>query len=191
MKRLYKVLGVALIGVVAMSGVAAATGGIAAAPQATDTTNGFGPDNGAQIHATNADRPLDGSNGPWMTGDERLDRFQERFNLTDEQVDTIQDEVRAMIDDDVAPEEIRATVTQLLESFGVEDPTLGPPADGRLHEGPYGPMVGQGSGAGNGHGPNGPADGPGAGSGHGPFGSADGPGAGNGPSSPGYGPCHG
>lgn len=170
MKTIYKLLGVALVGLVALSGAAAATGGFGMAAVASDAMAqgyGHGPGDGTGP-LNDSERALDGSNSPWVTGDERLDRFQDRFNLTDEQVETIRDEVQTMIDEDASPEEIRETVTELLADFGVEDPTLGPPAEGGQGMGPFGQGhahgawngTGAGNGAGgHGNGPHGPADG--------------------------------
>lgn len=90
-----------------------------------------------------ADAPFDGVNetaagptddivcgfSPWVTDDERLDQFQDRFNLTDEQAETLQTVVQEQIDEGASPDEIHETVTEHLEAFGVEEPTLGPDAD--------------------------------------------------------------
>ena len=68
---------------------AAADGGVGIRDQqAAGTGNGFGNGTGP-VNATDADRALEGSNSPWVTDDERQDVFQERFNLTDQHVDTI------------------------------------------------------------------------------------------------------
>lgn len=166
MKTIFKLLGVTLVALMAITGGAAATGGFGAATDA-QTLN----DNGNQATANNATLAQDGSNSPWVTGDERLDMFQDRFNLTDSQVQSIQDEVTTMIENDGAPDEIQSTITDMLADYGVEDPELGPPADGGQGEGPFGQGAGQG---------NGPADGTGNGTGHG---------AGNGPHGPADGSC--
>lgn len=170
MKTIFKLLGVGLVALMAITGgVAAATGGFGAAATDAQTVN----DDGNQVTTDNATLAQDGSNSPWVTGDERLDMFQDRFNLTDSQVQSIQDEVTTMIENDAAPEDIQSTVTTMLADYGVEDPELGPPADGGQNMGPFG----QGNGAGQGHG-NGPADGTGngadQGAGSGPHGPADG-----------------
>ncbi|MEF8831049.1 MAG: hypothetical protein V5A23_05880 [Halobacteriales archaeon] len=168
MKTSYKLIGVAVVALVALTGVAAATGGAGVAAidgQVATDGNGYGPGDGTG-NVTDA-RPMDGTNSPWVAGDERLDAFQERFDLTDDQVDAIRNEVQSMIDDGATQGEIRATVTEMLESFGVEDPTLGPPTDGGQGEGPFGQGAGNGGGQGAGNagqgagngGPNGPADG--------------------------------
>ena len=173
MKTTVKLLGVALVGLMAITGVAAAaTGGLSVAADA-QTVNGNGT--GDQTTTDNATMAQDGSNSPWVTGDERLEMFQDRFNLTDEQVVAIQNEVTTMIENDVAPEEIQSTITDMLADYGVEDPTLGPPADGGQGAGPFG----QGTGTGQGQG-TGPADGTGHGAGQG---------AGNGPHGPADGSC--
>ncbi|MFB6133145.1 MAG: hypothetical protein ABEJ44_07065 [Halanaeroarchaeum sp.] len=157
------VLGVALVGLLAFTGFAAATSGVGFAAdvqaQTNDETTWPAPTAGSA--ADQVDRPLDGSNSPWVTGDERLDLFQDRFNLTDEQVTDIRTEVQSMIEDGATREEIRATVTEMLASYGVANPTLGPPADGRLGAGPFGQGTGDGTGFGGGPGagPHGPADG--------------------------------
>jgi hypothetical protein len=171
MQTIYKLLAVALVGLVAVSGVAAATGGFSMAAVASNTMApgyGHGPGDGTGP-LNESERALDGSNSPWATGDERLDMLQVRFNLTDSQVQAIRDEVRAMIENDAAPGEIRSINTEMLAEYGVEDPALGPPADGGQGAGPFG----HGNGAGHGFG-HGPADGTGNGHGAGPHGSADG-----------------
>lgn len=168
MNTSFTVLGIALVALVALTGVAAATGGFGGAPvdeqpQTNDTDLGAGDGTGP-IHVAEEDRALDGTNSPWVTEDQRLERFQDRFNLTDEQVESIQTEVQSMIENGATQDEIRATVTERLEAFGVEDPTLGPPEDGGGADRPFG----HGAGTGGGHGPaGGQADGTGGGP-HGP-----------------------
>ncbi len=164
MKTTVTLLGVALVGLMAITGgVAAATGGVTVADTGAQASNGNGA--GAQMATENATLAQDGSNSPWVTGDERLDRFQDRFGLTDSEVQSIRDEVTAAIENDGAPEDVRSTVTSMLEDLGVEDPELGPPADGGQGEGPFGHAGGNGAtdGSGAGHGagdgPHGPADG--------------------------------
>ena len=142
MKTITKLLGVAMVGLLAFTGFAAATGGVAVGAAET------------QMDAADIDRPLDGSNSPWVADDARLGRFQERFDLTDSQVDAIQEEVAPMIEDGASQDEIRSTVTAMLEQFGVDDPALGPTGD-RMGNGQFG----QGPGNGAGGGPYGPADG--------------------------------
>lgn len=178
---LMKVLGVTLVAVVAFSGFAVATGGVGLLNNDVQpAANDYGPGDGTgPINASDADRPLNGSNSPWVTGDERLDAFQNRFNLTDDQVEQIRAEVTAMIDDGADREEIRDTVTEMLVEFGVEDPALGPGANGDQHLGPFGNADGTGygpsNGPGDGYGPgNGAGNGPGNGHGAGPHGPADG-----------------
>jgi Spy/CpxP family protein refolding chaperone len=166
MKTSTKLLGIALVVLVAAAGVAAADVGLESA--AADDRYGYGPDNGTGS-ATDADRPFDGSNSPWLTGDERLDRFQDRFDLTDEQVSEIRNEVTAMLDDGADRDAVRAQVESMLADFGVDDPTLGPVDGERLGTGPHGPADGTGNGSngsgnagadnGAGSGPHGPADG--------------------------------
>jgi hypothetical protein len=149
-------LAILLVGAVLVSGFAAAQGGPAAAPADR-------PGDGT--------RPMDGSNSPWVTDDERLDVFQERFDLTDEQMAEIREAVLEKIDEGADREEIRDTVLAKLAAFGVEDPELGPYADRDR------PRAG-GNGPGNARG-DAPADGFGnqyRGHGHGPWGPADGTG---------------
>lgn len=145
MKTRYTLIALGLVALLGVSGVAAATGGPA----------------GAAAQVQTDDRPLDGSNSPWATEDERVDLFQERFDLTDEQVAEIDSEVEALLEEDASREEIRDTVRELLEEYGVEDPTLGPPAD----RGPGSNSFDTdsdtraGFGGAGGSGPHGPADG--------------------------------
>lgn len=155
MQTTTKLLGVALVALVAFTGFAAAGGA------GTMTSTADQPVGAADGNLTATDRALDGSNSPWVTGDERLELFQERFDLTDEEVQAIQEEVQTLSENDADPTEIRETVQSMLTEFGVEDPVLGPPADGRLGEGPFGQAHGQGQGQGGvgGQGPHGPADG--------------------------------
>ena len=178
MKTIFKLLGVALVGLMTITGgAAAATGGFSAAATDAQTVN----DTANQTTADNATLAQDGSNSPWVTGDERLEMFQDRFNLTDSEVQSIQDEVTTMIENDAAPENVQSTVTSMLEDFGVEDPAVGQPVDGGQGEGPFGHSNSAGQGQGNGPADgtgNGPADGtgngPGQGAGNGPHGPADG-----------------
>lgn len=162
MKTLMKLFAVALVGVLAFTGFAAGTGSIGSVTDAAPmAASGFGPGDGTgPVHDGDA-RPMDGSNSPWVTGDERLDRFQERFDLTDEQMDELQTTMAALIEDGASHDEIRTTVTEMLAEFGVEDPTLGPPADAEQRHGGFGSGHGAGHGSGGGHGsgPHGPADG--------------------------------
>jgi hypothetical protein len=170
MKTIFKLLGVTLVGLMAITGgAAAATGGFTVADTDAQTFNGNGA--GDQVPTDNATLAQDGSNSPWVTGDERLDMFQDRFNLTDSEVQSIQVEVKTLIENDAAPEDIQSTVRSLLEDFGVEDPAVGQPVDGGQGEGPFG----QGAGAGQGNGPaDGTGNGAGQGAGNGPHGPADG-----------------
>jgi hypothetical protein len=172
METIFKLLGVAVVGLMAITGGAVAmTGDLGVAATDAQTFNTYGNGPGGQGTAANATLAQDGSNSPWVTGDERLDMFQDRFDLTDDQIATIQDEVTTMIDDDAAPDEIRSTITDMLADYGVEDPALGPPADGGQSAGPFGQGQGQG---------NGPADGTGNGTGQG---------QGSGPHGPDNGSC--
>jgi regulator of replication initiation timing len=127
-----------------------------------------------------------------------FDRLQERYDLTDEQVADLRETVQSMMDDGANRTAIHEAIVEKLESFGVEDPDLGPQAawsNGDAAGAPwglfgFGPHAsGQGSGQhGNGNGPgNGPhghGPGNGAGNGHGGTGNATaggGPGQGLGP----------
>ncbi|MFT4891647.1 MAG: hypothetical protein ACI9YT_002581, partial [Halobacteriales archaeon] len=124
--------------------------------------------------------------------------LQERYDLTDEQVADLRETVQSMMDDGANRTAIHEAIVEKLESFGVEDPDLGPQAawsNGDAAGAPwglfgFGPHAsGQGSGQhGNGNGPgNGPhghGPGNGAGNGHGGTGNATaggGPGQGLGP----------
>jgi len=170
MKTIYTLLGVLLVGLVALTGGAAATGDLGVADTDAQSFNDNGP--GTQGPADNAMLAHDGSNSPWVTGDERLDMFQERFDLTDDQVATIQDEVTKLIETDAPPEEVRTAITDRLADYGVENPALGQPADGQQAAGPFGHANAAGHGQGHG-----PADGTGYGSQNtdsGPRGPADG-----------------
>lgn len=167
MKTISKLLAVALVGVLAFSGLAAATGNVGLYSGVSEKAgNSFGP-----AAAAGGDRPLEGSNSPWVGEDERLERFQERFDLTDEQVDEIQVAVEDAVDDGATREDIRATVMDMLEAYGVEAPTLGPPGDaergygqqrhgqGHGFGGPAHRENGTAAGSGPGNGPHGPANG--------------------------------
>ena len=160
MQTTTKLLGVALVALVAFTGFAAAGGAGTMASTADQT---YGAADGAPYgNVTAAERALDGSNSPWVTGDERLDRFQDRFDLTDEQVQAIQEEVQTLSESDADPTEIRETVQSMLTEFGVEAPALGPPADGQLGGGSghaHGHGQGGFGGTGGQSGPHGPADG--------------------------------
>lgn len=159
MKPSLKLLGVGLVVLLAASSLAAA-GGYGTGPLAGDGVQAApGGGNGVGPVAT-ADRPFDGHNSPWMTGDERLERFQERFGLTDEQVDQIRTEVQAMIQDGADHDAIRAQVQTMLENFGVDIPALGPMNGQHFGDGPRGHgLHGPADGMARTGGPNGPADG--------------------------------
>lgn len=141
-----KTLGVTLVALVAVVGVAAASpfAGVAAADS---TTTQFADE----------DRPLNGTNSPWIADDDRLDRFQDRFNLTDEQLTEIQTIVVGQIEDGANRTEIRTTVSEMLTEYGVEDTVLGPPADTQARseqagDQRAGPANGQGAGPADGTG---------------------------------------
>lgn len=86
-----------------------ATGLVAAA--------GFGADNAdRQPQVDQQDRPMDGSNSPWVAQDERLDMFQNRFDLTDQQMSEMQSE----IPEDPSHEEIEETVSSYMDSQGID-----------------------------------------------------------------------
>jgi len=170
-----KLLGIALAVVLVATGfVAAGHGPNPAAADGEGTTPGDGP-------AADADHPLAGTSGPWMTGDERLERFQERVGLTDAQVEQIRAQVTARIQDGADRDAIRAQVRTMLQNYGVDAPVLGP-MDGERHG--DGPGAGNGTQAAVGHGP-GVAH---ASGGHGPGGQGTGAHAGHGPAGDGPGP---
>ncbi|MFB6082503.1 MAG: hypothetical protein ABEJ67_06745 [Halanaeroarchaeum sp.] len=75
------------------------------------------------------DRPLDGTNSPWLADDWRLDRIQDRYDLTDAQVDEVQAAVEAAVADGATPTETRTVVHETLADFGIDAEALGPPAD--------------------------------------------------------------
>ncbi|MFB6125421.1 MAG: hypothetical protein ABEJ59_05630 [Halanaeroarchaeum sp.] len=112
---------------------------------------------GAGFAAPHADdRPLDGANTPWLADDDRLDRIQERYDLTDAQVAEIQATLEEAMADGTSREEIQTVVHDSLESFGIEvgEPLGLGPADGP--RGPAGDRPGYGAGHGfGGHGPMG------------------------------------
>ncbi|MFB6116345.1 MAG: hypothetical protein ABEK10_02425 [Candidatus Nanosalina sp.] len=100
-----------------------ATGLVAAA--------GFGADNAdRQSQVDRQDRPMDGSNSPWVVQDERLDRFQERFDLTDQQMSELQSE----IPEDPSHEEIEETVSSYMESQGIDFEPQGPREESVLRD---------------------------------------------------------
>lgn len=134
------------IGIVALVGVLLVAGVAAAAP-------GFGAQAVAQHAAHDADRPMDGSNGPWTDPDDpRAEMFQERFGLTDAQMEQIRATVREKVENGADRTEVRATVMAMLGEFGVDDPALGPAA-GDGHHGQHGMAgSGHGNGQGSGHG---------------------------------------
>jgi len=103
------VLAVALAAIVGLSGLVAA---------------GFGPD-----ATTAADEST--TQGDWDEDDldATLERLQERYDLTDEQVSRLRETIESKLEADAGPMEIRDAVIAQLEAFGVEDPELGPPED--------------------------------------------------------------
>ena len=78
------------------------------------------------------ERPADGSNSPWLSNDGRLARFQERFNLSDNQMTQLRERVQSMFENYITPAKIRETVRAQLESWGIKDPELG-------RQNPHGP----------------------------------------------------
>ncbi|MEA1992920.1 MAG: hypothetical protein U9N35_00785 [Euryarchaeota archaeon] len=70
------------------------------------------------------ERPTDDRGSLRVNRDERVERFWERFDLTNEQITAIQEEVVNMIDEGAGHEKIRETVETMLKSFGVEGPEL-------------------------------------------------------------------
>lgn len=170
MKTSMQLLGIALVALLVTAGLAAAGGfgqGVAAGDgerPTNDAGNGVG-------QAADADRPFDGSNSPWVTDDERLERFQERFGLTGAQMEQVRAEVTAMFQNGADHEAVREQVRAMLQEFGVDDRALGPMAGERIGDVPFGhgpadaPHQGNGPGddtvrqGGNGGGPHGVADG--------------------------------
>lgn len=109
------------------------------------------------------DRPLDGTNNPWTADDWRLDRMQERYNLTDAQVASIQEAVASALADGADRQEIQTVVHDQLESFGID---VGEPLGLGPTDAPRGPTDDRrGYGAGPQSGPM---------TGHGPLGAQDG-----------------
>lgn len=166
MKSTTTLLGIALVALLVTSGLAAAAGGAGLGVQASDgerTADGQDTDPVAE-----AQPAADGHNNPWVTGDDRLERFQERFGLTDPQMEQLRTQVRATIEDGADHDAIRAQVRTMLQEYGVDDPKLGPidgqgPGVGTSGDGPRGHGTGQMDRAAHqgshGTGPNGAADG--------------------------------
>ena len=96
----------AVVGAVLVAGVAAAAPGL-----------------GAQAD----DRPMDGTNSPWTNSDDpRLEQFQERYDLTDAEMEQVRAAVQETVQNGGDRTAIRATVTEQLSEFGIDDPELGP-----------------------------------------------------------------
>jgi hypothetical protein len=164
-----KLLAIALVAVLVTAGLAAAAGGYGAGVQAGDTDRTRTNDGQGPGHDADA-RVQDGTNSPWLTDDDRLVQFQARFGLTDAQMNTLRTQVRAMLADGADHDAVREQVRTTLQSFGVEDPQLGP-MDGfgprgsgagtgpMAGTGPHGPGSGMTHQGGAGTGPHGPADG--------------------------------
>ena len=70
-------------------------------------------------------RPEDGSNSPWISEDQRLEMIQNRFQLTDEQVNEIQNEAQTIIKNGDDLQTIRTQIQTKLEEYGIEEPNLG------------------------------------------------------------------
>lgn len=141
---------VALVATVLFAGVAAAQGPFAPA----------------------ADRPADGTNSPWLVGDDRLDRIQERYDLTDAEIETVRAAAAAAAADGLEPGELRSVVEAELAELGVDDAGAGPADRERRYLGPRGDGP-RGDGTGPQAGPrggNGFGGGPRAGFGDGPRG---------------------
>ncbi|MFB6076120.1 MAG: hypothetical protein ABEK17_03160 [Candidatus Aenigmatarchaeota archaeon] len=67
------------------------------------------------------ERPRDGSNSPWVKEDWRLDRFQERFDLTDSQMGELKTEIQEKINSDASHEEMEEYMESKMKEFGFED----------------------------------------------------------------------
>ncbi|KXA89718.1 hypothetical protein AKJ62_02510 [candidate division MSBL1 archaeon SCGC-AAA259D14] len=59
----------------------------------------------------------------------KLDMLAERFDLTDEQVEEIEEKISAAIDEGMEPYEFREEVMSILEDYGVEIPEDQAPAE--------------------------------------------------------------
>mgnify|MGYP006873403571 FL=1 len=90
-----------MVSLVALTGGAAAAGGLSVADADAQSFNGYDPGN--QGTTDEAILAQNGSNSPWVTGGERLDMFQERFDITDDQVATIREEVTRQMETDATP----------------------------------------------------------------------------------------
>ncbi|MFW5896038.1 MAG: hypothetical protein ACOCUA_01495 [archaeon] len=100
---------VALAALVALSGLVAA---------------GYGPGTTTAADESNAQADWDEDDVDAM-----LDRLQERYDLTDEQVSQLRETIESELEDGAAPLDIRDAVIAQLEEFGIEDPQVGPPTD--------------------------------------------------------------
>lgn len=114
-KKSIAAVAVALAALVALSGLVAA---------------GYGPGNSTAADESNAQADWDED-----AVDRALERLQERYDLTDEQVAQLRETIEAELEADARPYEIRDAVIAQLESFGIEDPELGPPADAGARNG--------------------------------------------------------
>lgn len=129
MNKKIGIISLALAAVVLMSGavMASQNDNIRGGFDLQRDEDGDGTPNGVD---ENYERPMDGSNSPWIVEDERLGRFQERFDLTDAQMEEIKGEVDALTEEEMNQEEIRTVVENKLQEFGVEDPEFGGPRSG-------------------------------------------------------------
>ena len=117
MKKIKPIAAVAVVlaALVALSGLVAAGYGPAATNAADEST----------------------TQGDWDQDDvdAMLERLQERYDLTDEQVAQLRDTIEAELEADERPLAIRDAVIAQLEEFGIEDPDVGPPTDAQARNG--------------------------------------------------------
>lgn len=118
MNKKIGILGLAIVGVLLTSGLGLALADGAGPMNQMANSDEKVPNGKDQDY----ERPMDGSNSPWITEDERLEMFQDRYNLTDTQIEDIRIEVTSMIEEGVDRTEIRDTVLSKLQEFGVESP---------------------------------------------------------------------
>lgn len=125
MKKKTEMVAVLLLGMLAMSGLGLAAQ-YGSGPGLRDEDSDGTPNRLDEDY----ERPMDGSNSPWVTGDDRLERFQQRFDLSDDQLQEIKEGIASLSEEDINHDEIRVIVNSKLKEFGVEDPEFGGPRTG-------------------------------------------------------------
>ncbi|KXB03604.1 hypothetical protein AKJ47_01925 [candidate division MSBL1 archaeon SCGC-AAA261G05] len=117
-------LSIALVGALLVSGVLLSGTSLAQASGITDEA-----DEPAAANESDEDWQcgMNGNRDHARSLEAKLDMLAERFDLTDEEVEEIEEKISTAIEEGTEPTEIREEVMSILEDYGVEIPEdLGP-----------------------------------------------------------------